>query len=100
MNPLDKSLDRLLRAAAAARTEPIPETEPLPSGWEERILAEWRRSGKEADLTEVLRILRRGLVLACLIMTVSLLFSLARHSHDAGDEWTYARMSVNIALNQ
>jgi hypothetical protein len=98
MNPMDKTLDRLLRAAA--RAEPVPRGEPLPSGWEERILAEWRQAGKEPDWTEVLQILRRGLVLTCVIMTASLLFSLVRLSRDAVDEWTYARVSVYIALNQ
>jgi hypothetical protein len=98
MNPVDKTLDRLLRAAAQA--PPAPQDEVLPMDWENRVLSEWKRTPKDSDWTESLRVLRQGLVLASLIMLTSLLFSLTQLSGDSGDEWAYARISVSMALNQ
>jgi hypothetical protein len=68
MNPIDDQLDRLFRAAAQGRPEPVSAP---PYGLETRVLAAWRaaQSGETGfwDMT----LLVRGLIVASVIMAVS-----------------------------
>jgi len=68
MNPLDHSLKRLLNATARARTGKV---EPPPSSTEARVLAQWRNVEAEDDFALVVRLFRRAIVFAVLIMSLS-----------------------------
>ena|ERR1700683_1003122 len=68
MNPLDDQLNRLFRSARQAQPEPV--TAPA-FGLETRVMAAWHRSqSAEAGFWDT-ALLRRGLILASLIMAVS-----------------------------
>jgi hypothetical protein len=98
MNLGDNMLDRLLQAAARAQTR-APERL-MTSGWENRVMAQWRQAATAEEDTAGMRTLRRGLAFACMIALITLAMSVTWISHDTGDEWSYARISVAQALNQ
>ena len=60
MKASDLQLERLLRAAAAAREEASDE---MPFGFDTRVLAGWR-AGRKQDLVAVGRLLRRVVLLS------------------------------------
>jgi len=67
MKNLDQSLDRLLRAAAAA---PHAEPNEMPFGFATRVLAQ-ARSGIKADLTDLRRLLRRVVFISLAVIALS-----------------------------
>jgi hypothetical protein len=68
MNPLDHSLEKLLRAAAKARKEA---PEPLPFIVEARILAQWRATEMEDDFVILARLFRPAMIFATTIVVLS-----------------------------
>ncbi len=96
MNPIDDQLNRLFRAAQHA---PSPEIAP-PFGLETRVLAAWREGAKAPASFWDMAVLRRGLILAGVIMTVSFLPALTSSSTGTGtsvvaDEYQVADTSVD-----
>lgn len=67
MNPVDEQLNRLFRAAAQAKNDPI---DVLPYGLETRVIAAWRTATPFGFWDAGLLV--RGLIMATLIMGVSL----------------------------
>ena len=67
MKNLDQSLDRLLRAAAAA---PHAVPNEMPFGFATRVLAQ-ARSGIKADLTDLRRLLRRVVFISLAVIALS-----------------------------
>ena len=68
MNPVDDQLNRLFRAAAQGRPEPVF----TPSyGLETRVMAAWRAAQSAETGFWDMTLLVRGLILASLIMAVS-----------------------------
>jgi hypothetical protein len=68
MNPLDDQLNRLCRAAAQGRPDPVSGP---PYGLETRVLAAWRAAQSAETGFWDMTLLVRGLILASLIMAVS-----------------------------
>lgn len=69
MNPFDDQLDRLFRAAAKVSSAPVS----APAfGLETRALAAWRAGQATGGGFWDMRLLVRGLLLACLVMALSL----------------------------
>jgi hypothetical protein len=68
MNPIDDQLDRLFRAAAQGRPDPVS----APSyGLETRVMAAWRAAQSTKTGFWDMALLVRGLIVAGLIMAVS-----------------------------
>jgi hypothetical protein len=68
MNPVDDQLNRLFRAAAQARPDPVTAR---PYGLETRVVAGWRAAQSAETGFWDMTLLVRGLILASLIMAVS-----------------------------
>lgn len=64
MKPIDDQLNRLFRAA---QNLPSPDVAP-PFGLETRVLAAWREAGRAPATFWDMAVLRRGLILAGLIL--------------------------------
>jgi hypothetical protein len=69
MNPLDHSLQRLLRAAGRARNEDPPAA---PFYLEIKVLARWRSTANGEESVLLPAVFRRAVVCACLLMVVSI----------------------------
>ena len=84
MNPLDHQLNRLFKAAAATR-RPAPAR--APGALAGRTLAQWRTGTDMADdLFALLPIIRRALVLACVLALVALALSYRQWIQRPSDE--------------
>jgi hypothetical protein len=81
MNPLDRSFQRLLNAAAKARRNAA---EPLPFSMEARVLAQWRDLEVEDDFAMVLKLFQRAIVFAALIMSLSGVWNYFETKREAG----------------
>jgi len=68
MNPLDDQLNRLFRAAARNRPDPVSAA---PYGLETRVMAAWRAAQSAKTGFWDMTLLLRGLILASLIMAIS-----------------------------
>jgi hypothetical protein len=68
MNPIDRSLQRLLNAAARA---PGEAPGPLPPALERRTLAQWRSAATEDEFAPFAGLYRQAAICAVLIMTLS-----------------------------
>jgi hypothetical protein len=97
MNSIDKCLDRLLRAAAAA-----PQDQPgeLPFTIEARVLGRWRSSRAQGQSPWLLPWLRIGLACACLVMLAAFVLSLQHLNRSSEEEWTMPSAVVNLALTR
>ena len=71
MNPIDDQLNRLIRAAAEARSAMDEAALPVPFGLETRILAAWRESRETPVGVWNTALLLRGFILACVLMALS-----------------------------
>jgi hypothetical protein len=68
MNPLNHSFQRLLNSAAKARKDVAG---PLPLSVEAGVMAQWRNVEGEDDFAMVVKLFRRAIVFAALIMSLS-----------------------------
>jgi hypothetical protein len=91
MNPLDEQLDRLFRAARPVRAGG-PMTPPF--GLETRVLAAWRE-GERFDLWNP-ALLRRGLLLASLLMALSLWPALEKMADPGSDSLQLADSTLQL----
>jgi hypothetical protein len=96
MKPLDHTLDRLLRAAAAAGRRQAVE---VPFGLEARVMNGWRVVGAAEPLS-LLPVFRRGLACACLLMLVALILGATRIHDLTSERWTYSNAIASLALSQ
>lgn len=97
MNPMDRHLDRLFKAAAAAPKEQPGE---LAFAVEARVLTHWRASRSEGEMPFLLPLFRKGLAFACALMVASLALSWREMSRRSADEQTLANAVVNLALRR
>jgi hypothetical protein len=93
MKPLEPSLDRLFRAAAAVPASALA----TPAfGLEARVLAAWRSShGTVPDMG----VLGRGLALAGLLMAVSIWPAVERHPNSDSENLQFADSTVQADLS-
>lgn len=97
MNANPRSLDRLLRAAAAA---PHRATTPLSCAAEARILAAWRQPGEAWDGFVPVSFFRRGLALTGALAALALALSLWQFQKTPTDEWRLPTTVFNLASMQ
>ena len=97
MKPLDHTLDRLLRAAAAAGRDQAVE---VPFALNERVVGRWPVAGAAGEPLSLLPIFRRGLALACLLMLAALILGATRIHDLTGERWTYSNAVASVALTQ
>jgi hypothetical protein len=97
MNPIDQSLERLLRAAAQA-PESIPCEAPFPL--ETRILAAWRSGGSEEPSGTLDPLLRRAFYCACGILLLAIAFSLHSGSEPPPNEILMMDSAIELTLTQ
>ncbi len=101
MNPrphldLDRSLDRLLRSAAAAQQ---PAAAVMPYAVEARTLAAWRARGSAgSEFAAGLRLLRYGLGVACAVALVTVSLSWRGTQSDTDDLYAISNATANIAM--
>lgn len=88
-------LERLLRAAAAAR--PVAPAG-LPFAAEARILGAWRRGTAERDDTDLLTLFRHGLAFAGGLAVLIVVLSLNRMPGRSPDVLTTANAVANLAV--
>jgi len=69
MKPFDRSLQKLLAAAARANRD-TPEQ--LPSALEARVLAQWRSVEVENEFAQLVNLFRRAVAFGSLIMILSI----------------------------
>jgi hypothetical protein len=97
MDPMNDPLARLLQAAARAPRD-LPAS--APSAVERKVLAHWRqlahKTGDDAQL--LLPVLRWAALCACLLMIVSIAFSVEFGSRGETDEVAYANSAVDLTL--
>ena len=102
MNNSDLHLERLFRAAAAGQDE-APEE--MPFGFDTRVLASWRATGKQ-DLVGVGRLLRRVVLLSLgvIVLAGAGVYRELRQGDDFGspfaDEYAIADNEIGSALEQ
>ena len=84
MNPIDRSLQRLLDAARRARPE-APRRPP--AALEQQVLARWRSAPAEEDFTLLFGLFRQAAICAVIIMTLS-----------AGWTWFHTRNETSAAV--
>jgi hypothetical protein len=97
MKPLDHTLDRLLRAAAAAGRERTVE---VPFALEARVLRGRRVAGTAMEPLSLLPVFRRGLAFACLLMLAALILGATRIHDLTNERWTYSNPVASLALTQ
>lgn len=97
MKPLDHTLDRLLRAAAAAGRKQAAE---VPLAVEARVLSGWRVGGGADEPLGLLPVFRRGLAFACLLMLAALILGATRIHDLTSERWTYSNVVASLALTQ
>ena len=68
MNPVDRSLQKLLNAASKAHPE-LPESPPF--GFEAAVIARWRGANNENKSTWLLWLFQRATIFAIVVMTLS-----------------------------
>jgi hypothetical protein len=95
MSSMDKHLDRLLKAAAAA---PMEAPQELPFAVEARVLAHWRASQTVDAGQGVLRLFRLGLACAGTLMVAAAVVSLIEIRQTSADQWDLPNATVNMAL--
>ena len=95
MNPIDRKLNRLLRAAAQAPPRPLPSAVPFTT--EAHVLARWRAGRSEVESLGAVLLFRRGFAVACALAAVMGLFSLTQGSDTETDFWTLSNATVNLA---
>jgi hypothetical protein len=97
MKPTDKTVQRLLNAAAKAPSE-IPTAPPL--GLETRVLAQWRAARADDDSASLFAFFRHALVGASLVLALSAAWSLSRPTVGAaGDEAALLNYEIQKSLN-
>ena len=80
MKKSDDSLQRLFRAASLA---PRDKPAPLPAALESRMLAQWRAAETEDEFVILIRLFRRAVIFAGLIMVLSATWSYLESRSDA-----------------
>ena len=97
MKPTDKTLQRLLSAAAKAPSE-IAAAPPL--GLETRVLAQWRAAGADDDSVSVFAFFRHAVVGASLVLALCAAWSLIQTGGSiAGEEGTRLDYNIQMSLN-
>lgn len=97
MKPTDKTLQRLLNAAAKAPSE-IPIAPPL--GLETRVLAQWRAATADDDSASLFAFFRHAVVGASLVLVLSAVWSLSQPTGGAaGDEAALLNYEIQKGLN-
>ena len=97
MKPTDKTLQRLLKAAAKAAPEE-PGAPPL--GLETRVLACWRAAGAEDDEVSVFAFFRRAALGASLVLALCAAWSLTQtRGSVTGDEAAQLDYNIQMSLN-
>lgn len=97
MKNMDHTLDRLLRAAAAAGRDQAVE---VPFALEARVMGGWRVAGAGGEPLSLLPIFRRGLAFACLLMLAALILGATRIHDLTSERWTYSNAVASLALTQ
>ena len=97
MNPVDRQLDRLLKAAATA---PERGAEAPSLAVERRVLSEWRaRRGATGDWSELLAVFRRGLAFATLVAVAAIVVTLRELPREDSDYFaTRTEADFELAL--
>ena len=95
MKSISASLDRLLKAAAAA---PRPAVGELPFAVENRVLADWRSPLRERELPNLVPLFRRGLAFACVLMVAAMAVGLTQGRPSSAEDWASLDADVNMAL--
>ncbi len=99
MNPLDRQLDRLFKAAAQA---PKPAPGAAPFGLETRVMAEWRASSRGESGDFFVTWFRQATIGACLLAVASLAWNyhdLTNGEKGISDELAIADSSMKEGLN-
>jgi hypothetical protein len=97
MKPTDKTLQRLLNAAAKTPSE-IPTAPPL--GLEMRVLAQWRAATADDDSASLFAFFRHAVVGASLVLVLSAVWSLSQPTGGAaGDEAALLNYEIQKGLN-
>jgi hypothetical protein len=83
MNPQDDPFETLLKAASQARKPPA---DPLPFAVEARVLAHWRNPETEDEFALVVRLFRRAMYFALLIVVLSGAWNYLQNKSGAGTQ--------------
>ena len=95
MKPTDKTVQRLLNAAAKALSE-VPAAPPL--GLETRVLAQWRASGADDDSVSIFAFFRDAVVGAGLVLVLCAAWSFIQTGGSVTGEEA-ARLDYNIQMS-
>jgi len=96
MEPTDRTLQRLLNAAAKAAPKSGAAT---PLGLETRVLANWRAAGTDDESVSLLVFFRRAVLGASLVLFLSAAWSLTMSGDNAiGDEAALLDYHIQTSL--
>ena len=95
MSPLDRSLQRLLKAAAQA---PLDAPDSLPFGLEARTLAQWRSAPASDDFAPLAAFFRRAVIFASLITVLSMVWSSRDNGNPAAGAVALANYEIAMQL--
>lgn len=93
MSPLDRSLQRLFKAAAQAPKEPPG---PLPFALEARTLAQWRSAPVEDEFALLAALFRRAVICASLITVLSIAWSYRQSGNPAAGAVALANYEITL----
>jgi hypothetical protein len=97
MKPTDKTVQRLLNAAARAPSE-VPTASPL--GLETRVLANWHAGTADDDSASLFAFFRHAMVGASLVLVLSAAWSFIQPGGSVtGDEATRLDYDIQMSLN-
>jgi hypothetical protein len=95
MNHDEHRLKRLLKAARKLQREtPVS----IPFSLEARILAGWRSSAPEADLSSMVGCFRRAVICAVLVMVVSIGWSQFTNAREVPGAVAFANLAQEIQI--
>ncbi len=86
--------DQLTRVARQAPAEPNPE---MPLGFDTRVLATMPQAVADEDSLDLLRLLRRALACAAVLMLISLTVRFAVGTPGPANELAYIEQAVQLA---
>lgn len=95
MNPPRDSWERLVTAAKEARGSTFAE---VPAGFDARVLAAWRRAETREDPAYWLLLMRRALLVSCVVMVITMAAFYQDLQFEQRQDWSVADALLTLSL--
>lgn len=95
MNPVDRCLNRLFKAASSAPKAPSGEAT---FALESRVMADWRARMNEEGGDFLLAWFRRAAICACILAVASLAWNYQQLTGNGSDDWSGSETAMRIGV--